>query len=60
MSTPRLEGVQYTTGEEQKAITNSFRKNEAAGSKQEQCSVVDVSGDESKVKCRKEQYCIET
>ena len=30
------EGVQYTTGEEQRVITNinSFRKNEAAGPKQ--------------------------
>jgi len=30
---PRSEGVQYTTGEEQRVITNinSFRKNEAAG-----------------------------
>ena len=25
---PRLEGVQYTTEEEQRAITNSSRKNE--------------------------------
>ena len=31
---PRLEGVQYATGKEQRAITNSFRKNEVAGSKQ--------------------------
>ena len=30
----RLEGVQYATGEEQRAITNSSRKNEAAGPKQ--------------------------
>ena len=44
-----LEGVQYTTGEEQRAITNSSRKNEAAGQKQKQHSVVDVSGGESKV-----------
>ena len=60
MSTPRLEGVRYTTGEEQKAITKSSRKNEAAGSKREPCSAVDISGGESKVKCCKEQYCIET
>ena len=44
-----LEGVQYATGEEQRAITNSSRKNEAAGQKQKQHSVVDVSGGESKV-----------
>ena len=31
---PRLEGVQYTTEEEQRAITNSSRKNEVAGPKQ--------------------------
>ena len=29
-----LEGVQYATEEEQRAITNSSRKNEAAGPKQ--------------------------
>ena len=45
----RPEGAQYTTGEEWRAITNSSRKNEAAGSKRKQCSGVDVSGDESKV-----------
>ena len=31
---PRLEGVQYATGEERRAITNNSRKNEVAGSKQ--------------------------
>ena len=41
-------------------ITNSSRKNEAAGTKQKLPSVVDVSGDESKVRCCKEQYCIGT
>ena len=39
----------YVTGEEWMAITNSSRKNEAAGQKQKQHSVVDVSGGESKV-----------
>ena len=29
----RSEAVQYATGEEQRAITNSSRKNEAAGPK---------------------------
>ena len=43
---PRLEGVQYVTGEEWKSITNSSIKNEAIGSKQKWRSVVDVSGDE--------------
>ena len=57
---PRLEGVQYATGEEQRGITNCSRKNEAAGSKWKQNSVSDVSGDESKTQCCKEQYCIGT
>ena len=55
---PRLEGIQCATGEEQRAIMNSSRKNEVAGPKQKQCSVVDMSGGESKVWCCKEQYCI--
>ena len=55
-----LEGVQYATGEEWRAITNSSRNNEAAGPKKKQCSVVDVSGGESKVQCCEEQYFIGT
>ena len=51
---------QYATGKEQKAITNSSRKNETIRPKQEQHSVVDVSGGESKIWCCKEQYCIGT
>ena len=57
---PRLEFVQYVTGEEWRAITNSSRKNEAAGPKWKRCSVVDVSGEETKVPCCKKQYCIGT
>ena len=30
----RSEGIQHPTGEEQRVITNSSRKNEAAGPKQ--------------------------
>jgi hypothetical protein len=45
---PRSEGVQYATGEKWRAITKSSRKNEAAGPKQKQCSVVDVSDDSVK------------
>ena len=30
---PRSEGVQFSTGEEQRVITNSSRKNEVAGPK---------------------------
>ena len=36
---PRWEGIHYATGEEQRIITNSSRKNEAAGPKQKQSSV---------------------
>ena len=36
-------------GEEQRAITNSSRKNEEVRPKHEWCSVVDVSGGDSKV-----------
>ena len=43
-----------------RTTTNSFRKNEAAGPKWKQHSVVYVSGDESKIQCCKEQYCIGT
>ena len=57
---PRLEGVQYATGEEWRAITNSSRKNEVAGPKWKQHSVVDMFGGEIKVQCYKEQYCIGT
>ena len=50
-------GVQYATGEEWR---NKSRKNEKAEPKQKQCPVVDVTVDGSKVRCRKEQYCIRT
>ena len=46
---PRSEGAQYATGEEWRTITNSSRKNEAAGPKQKQPSFVHVSDGESKV-----------
>ena len=45
---PRWEGVQYATWEEQRAITKTSRKNEAAGPKQKWHSVMDESGGESK------------
>ena len=54
MSPLRLEDVQYATREEQRAVTNSSRKNEVAGTKQKRCSVVGVSSGKSKV-----QYCKE-
>ena len=59
-SHPRSEGVQYATGEEQKAIINSSSKNEVSGPKQKQHSPVDVSGGENKEWCYKEQHCIGT
>ena len=39
---PRSEGVQYATGEKQRGIINTSRKNEAAGPKQKHHSIVDV------------------
>ena len=58
MSCPQEEGAQYATGKEQRAVTNSSRKNEVAGPKQKQCSDVYMSGGKSKVWCCKEQYFI--
>ena len=52
---PRSEGG-YATAEEQR---NSSRKNEQARSNQKQCSVVDVSGGESKVQCCKNNVAAE-
>ena len=57
---PRSEGVQYAPGEGWRKTTNSPRKNVAVGPKRKQHSVVDVSGDESKIRCSTEQYCIGT
>ena len=53
----RSVGAQYATGEEWR---NNSRKNEETEPKWKQCPVVDVTGDESKVRCCKEQYCIGT
>ena len=54
----RSNGINYASGEEQMAIINSSRKNEAAGPKWKWRLVVDVSGGKSKVWCCKEHYCI--
>ena len=43
----RPENVQYATGKERGAITNSSRKNEAAGPKQNTYTYVYASGGES-------------
>ena len=45
--TPSMEGVEYATGDKQRAITSSLRNNEVDGTKQKQRSAVDVSDDES-------------
>ena len=52
---PRSVGAQYATGDQWR--TNS-RKNEDTEPKQKQHSVVDVTGDGSKVQYCKKQYCI--
>ena len=54
---PRSVGAQYATGDQQR---NNSRKNEGMEPKQKQHPVVDVTGDGSKVRCCKEQYCIGT
>ena len=46
--------------EEWRAITNSSRKNEAAGPKWKECLGMDVSGGKSKIRCCKEQNFIGT
>ena len=54
---PGSVGAQYGTGEEWR---NNYRENEEMEPKQKQHPVVDVTGDGSKVRCCKEQYCIGT
>ena len=54
---PRWVGAQYTTGDQWR---NNSRKNEEMVPEPKQRPVVDVTGDGSKVRCCKEQYCIGT
>ena len=54
---PRSVGSQYAIGEEWR---NNSRKNEEMEPKQKQHPEVDMTGDENKVQCYKEQYCIGT
>ena len=54
---PRSVSAEYATGNQWR--TNS-RKNEGMEPKQKQYPVVDVTGDGSRVRCCKEQYCIGT
>ena len=54
---PRLIGAQYATGDQWR---NNSRKNEGMEPKQKQNPVVNGTGDGSRVRCCKEQYCIGT
>ena len=54
---PRSVGTPYATGDQWR---NNFRKNEETEPKQKQNPVADVTGDGSKVRWYKEQYCIGT
>ena len=51
---PKSVGAQYATGDQWR---NNSRKNEGMEPKQKQYPAVDVTGDRSKVRCCKEQYC---
>ena len=48
---------QYATGDQ---CRNNLRRNEEMEPKQKQHTIVNVTGDGSKVRCCKEQYCIGT
>ena len=50
-------GAQYDTADQRR---NKYRKTEGMEPKQKQYPVVDVTGDRSKIRCCKEQYCIGT
>ena len=54
---PRLVVDQHATGDQRR---NNSRENEETEPKQKQHPVLDVTGDRSKVRCCKEQYCIGT
>ena len=54
---PRLVGARYAPGDHWR---NNSRKNEGMELKQKQYPAADVTGDGSKVRCCKEQYCIGT
>ena len=54
---PRSVGAQYATGEEWR---NNSKQNEEMEPKLKQCPILDVTGDRSKVRWSKEQYCIGT
>ena len=53
----RSVGAQFTTGDQWR---NNSRKNEEMEPKEKQCPALSVTGDGSKVRSCKEQYCIGT
>ena len=54
---PRSISAQYATGDQWR---NNSRKNDGMEPKQKRHPAMDVTGDRSKVRCCKEQYCIGT
>ena len=54
---PRSVGTQHATGDHWR---NNSRKDEGMEPKQKQYPAADVTGDRSKIRCCKEQYCIGT
>ena len=54
---PRSVGAQYATGDQWR---NNSRENEGMEPRKKQYAVLDVTGDRSKVRYCKEQYCIGT
>ena len=54
---PRSVGAQYATGDQWR---HNSRKNEGMEPKQKQHPVVNGTGDGSRVRCCKKQYCIGT
>ena len=54
---PRSVGAQYATGDQWR---NNSRENEGMEPKQTRYPAVDETGDRSKARCCKEQYCIGT
>ena len=53
---PRSVSAQHATGDQWR---KNSRKNEEMEPKQKQYPVLDVTGDRSKIRCCKEQYCIQ-
>ena len=51
----RSVGAQYATGDQRR---NNYRNSEGLEPKQKEYPVADVTGDRSKIRCCKEQYCI--